>query len=78
MRIGGEQRYLWRAVDEQGQVNDILVQERRDAAAAKRFFRRLLGHAGAPPEQIVTDGLASYGAALLRLPEVDGVEHLRV
>jgi putative transposase len=78
VRIGGEQCYLWRAVDEQGQVIDILVQERRDADAAERFFRCLLGHTDAPPEQIVTDGLASYGAALPRLPELHGVEHLRV
>jgi putative transposase len=78
VRIGGEQRYLWRAVDEQGQVLDILVQERRDADAAERFFRRLLGHAGAPPEQIVTDGLTRYAAALQRLPELAEVEHLRV
>jgi len=45
-RIGGRQGYLWRAVDEHGQVLDVLVQERRDTTAAERFFRRLLGHAG--------------------------------
>jgi putative transposase len=78
VRIGGEQKYLWRAVDEHGQVLDILLQEHRDTEAAERFFRKLLGHAGAPPERIVTDRLASYGAALQRLPELDGVEHLRV
>ena len=78
VRIGGEQKYLWRAVDEHGQVLDILLQEQRDTDAAERFFRKLLGHAGAPPERIVTDRLASYGAALQRLPELDGVEHLRV
>lgn len=78
VRIGGEQKYLWRAVDEHGQVLDILLQEHRDTDAAVRFFRKLLGHAGEPPEQIVTDRLASYGAALQRLPELDGVEHLRV
>ena len=78
VRIGGEQKYLWRAVDEHGQVLDILLQEQRDTDAAERFFRKLLGHAGAPPEGIVTDRLASYGAALQRLPELSGVEHLRV
>jgi putative transposase len=78
VRIGGEQKYLWRAVDEHGQVLDILLQEQRDTDAAERFFRTLLGHAGAPPERIVTDRLGSYGAALQRLPELDGVEHLRV
>lgn len=78
VRIGGEQKYLWRAVDEHGQVLDILLQEQRDTDAAERFFRTLLGHAGAPPERIVTDRLGSYGAALQRLPEMKGVEHLRV
>ena len=78
VRIAGEQKYLWRAVDEHGQVLDILLQDHRDTDAAERFFRKLLGHAGAPPERIVTDRLASYGAALQRLPELDGVEHLRV
>jgi len=70
--------YLWRAVDEHGQVLDVLVQEHRDTAAAERFFRRLLGHTGGPPEQIVTDGLASYGAARARVPELADVAHLRV
>ena len=78
VRIGGEQKYLWRAVDEHGQVLDILLQDHRDTDAAERFFRTLLGHAGEPPEQIITDRLASYGAALQRLPELSGVEHLRV
>ena len=57
---------------------DILVQKHRDTAAAERFFRCLLGHAGGPPEQIVTDSLASYGAAKARLPELAAVEHRRV
>ena len=78
VRIGGEQKYLWRAVDGHGQVLDILLQDRRDTDAAECFFRTLLGHAGAPPERIVTDRLASYGAALQRLPERGGAEHLRV
>jgi putative transposase len=77
-RIGGEQVYLWRAVDEYGQVLDVLVQEHRDTDAAERFFRQLLGHAGGPPDQIVTDSLASYGAAKARLPELAAAEHLRV
>ena len=78
LKIRGEQVYLWRAVDEHGQVLDILVQEHRDADAAERFFRRLLDHAGGPPEQIRTDRLASYAAAKKRLPELDGVEHEQV
>ena len=77
-RVGGDKVYLWRAVGEHGQVPDVLVQEHRDAEAAERFFRQLLGHAGGPPDQIVTDGLASYGAAKARLPELAAVEHLRV
>ncbi len=77
-RVGGKQVYLWHAVDEHGQVLDVLVQAHRDTAAAGRFFRRLLGHAGGPPAAIVTDGLASYGAAKARLPELATVEHLRV
>ena len=43
LRINGEQHYLWRAVDQHGVVLDILVQDRRNAAAARRFFRHLLG-----------------------------------
>ena len=78
LKIRGEQLYLWRAVDEDGQVLDILVQEHRDADAAERFFRRLLDHAGGPPERIRTDKLASYAAAKKRLPELDGVEHEKV
>ncbi len=76
--MGGKQVYLWRAVDEHGQVLDVLVQAHRDTGAAERFFRRLLGHAGGPPDAIVTDSLASYGAAKARVPELAGVEHLRV
>lgn len=57
------QPYLWRAVDQNGNVLDILVQNRRDKAAARRFFRRLLKKTGAVPRVIVTDKLRSYGAA---------------
>ncbi len=78
LKIRGEQLYLWRAVDEDGQVLDILVQEHRDADAAERFFRCLLNHAGGPPERIRTDKLASYAAAKKRFPELEGVEHERV
>ena len=78
VRIGGEQKYLWRAVDEHSQMLDILLQDHRDTEAAERFFRTLLGHTGAAPERIITDRLASYGAALQRLPELSGVEHMRV
>jgi putative transposase len=63
IRIGGVQHYLWRAVDQHGVVLDILVQEKRDGAAAKRFFRRLLKGLHYRPERLITDGLRSYGVA---------------
>ncbi|MGW1902259.1 IS6 family transposase [Streptomyces hirsutus] len=63
VRINGEQKYLWRAVDQDGNVLDILVQNRRDKSAARRFFRRLLKTARTVPRVIVTDRLRSYGAA---------------
>ena len=53
--------YLWRAVDQNGVVLDILVQERRDGAAAKRFFKRLLQGLRYKPKRLITDGLRSYG-----------------
>jgi putative transposase len=71
IRIRGELLYLWRAVDQDGVVLDILVQARRNAAAAKRFFRRLLAGLRYTPKRIVTDGLRSYGTAHREvLPEV--------
>jgi putative transposase len=63
LRINGVLHYLWRAVDQHGVVLDILVQGRRNAAAAKRFFKRLLAGLKYKPTRIVTDGLRSYGAA---------------
>ncbi len=63
IKINGQVRYPWRAVDQDGMLLDILVQNRRDTAAAKRFFRRLLKNTGAVPRVIVTDQLRSYGAA---------------
>ena len=78
VRIGGKQVYLWRAVDEHGQVLDILVQEKRDADAAERFFRRLLQEAKELPERIITDKLGSYSAAKVKITELQKVEHLQV
>ena len=78
LRMNGRRVYLWRAIDEHGQVLDILVQERRDAAAAERFFRRLLARTGETPERIITDGLASYVAAKERIPELESVKHVHV
>ena len=78
LRMHGRRVYLWRAIDEHGQVLDILVQERRNAEAAERFFRRLLGQVEEPPEQIVTDKLASYAVAKRRIPALDTVKHVHV
>ena len=71
LRINGELHYLWRAVDQCGVVLDILVKDRHDTTAAKRFFKRLLHGLKNKPRRIVTDGLGSYGAAARDiLPEV--------
>ncbi len=78
LRMNGRRVYLWRAIDEHGQVLDILVQERRDAHAAERFFRRLLIHTGGAPERIVTDKLASYAAAKHRVAELEAAKHVCV
>ncbi|MBP5888597.1 IS6 family transposase [Streptomyces scabiei] len=66
IRINGRLQYLWRAVDQDGNVLDILVQNRRDKAVARRFFRRVMKKTGAVPRVIVTDRLRSYGAATAR------------
>ncbi len=61
--ICGERHYLWRAVDHDGDILDILVTRHRDKRAAKRFFRKVLKHQERPPLQLVTDKLRSYPAA---------------
>ncbi len=61
--IQGRQHYLWRAVDEDGDAIDILVQSRRDRWAAVRFFRKLLKGQGREPRRLITDKLRSYAAA---------------
>ena len=63
VKINGKQHYLWRAVDQEGEVIDVYLQSRRDGAAAKRFFKRLLRRQGGAPREIVTDKLRSYGVA---------------
>ena len=63
VKIDGKQHYLWRAVDQDGEVVDVFLQKRRDGAAAKRFFRRLLKKHQGEPRKIVTDKLRSYGVA---------------
>ena len=71
VRIGGKLHYLWRADDQRGVVLDILVQGRRSATAAKRFFKRLLHGLRYKPRRLVTDGLRSDGVAHREvLPEV--------
>jgi len=73
LTIRGQKHYLWRAVDQDGNVLDILVQSRRDKKAAKRFFRKLLKGLEYVPRVIITDKLKSYGAAKREL--LPGVEH---
>jgi putative transposase len=63
IQINGKQYYLWRAVDQDGEVVDVFLQAKRDGAAAKRFFKRLLRSKGHEPRKIVTDKLRSYGVA---------------
>jgi putative transposase len=71
LRINGVLHYLWRAVDQNGVVLDILVQDRRNATAAKRFLKRVLEGLQYRPKRIVTDGLRSYGVARREvLPDV--------
>ena len=61
--IGGRRLYLWRAVDDEGEVLDILVQSRRNKAAAVKLLRKLMKKLGFAPCLLVTDKLPSYGAA---------------
>lgn len=76
IKINGEQKYLWRAVDAGGNVLDILVRNRRDTAAAKRFFRRLMKKTRTVPRVVVTDKLRSYGAAHREvMPSVEHRSH---
>ena len=76
IRVNGERKYLWRAVDADGNVLDILVQNRRDTAAARRFFRRLLKKACSVPRVVVTDKLRSYSAAHREvMPSVEHRSH---
>ncbi|MCX4404814.1 IS6 family transposase [Streptomyces sp. NBC_01764] len=76
LKINGELKYVWRAVDQDGNVLDILVQNRRDKAAARRFFRRLMKKTGTVPRVVVTDKLRSYGAAHREvMPSVEHRSH---
>jgi putative transposase len=73
VRIRGKHHYLWRAVDQNGNVLDVLVQSRRNKKVAKHFFRKLLKGLRNVPRVIVTDKLGSYGAAKREI--LPGVEH---
>src|SRR5262247_250129 len=73
LTINGERHYLWRAVDQDDNVLDILVQSRRNKQAAKKFFRKLLKGLLYVPRVIITDKLKSYGAAKREM--LPGVEH---
>jgi putative transposase len=76
VKINGERKYLWRAVDQDGMVLDILVQSRRDKAAARRFLRRLMKKTRTVPRVIVTDRLRSHGAAHREvMPSVEHRSH---
>ena len=67
VRIAGKRMYLWRAVDHEGEVLDMLVQRRRDSRAALRLMRKLLKKQGFAPKLLVTDKLRSYASAFRRL-----------
>ena len=73
INIAGKKHWLWRAVDQDGFVLDVLVQSRRDKKAAKRLFRKLLKKQGRAPRVLVTDKLKSYAAAKREI--MPGVEH---
>jgi putative transposase len=73
LTINGEHHYLWRAVDQDGNVLDILVQSRRNKKAAKKFFRKLLKGLTYVPRVVITDKLKSYGAGKREI--LPGVEH---
>jgi putative transposase len=76
LKIKGKKHWLWRAVDRDGLVLDILVQERRNQDAAERFLRRVLGGEEVAPRVVVTDKLASYPPALKRvLPQTEHRRH---
>jgi transposase-like protein len=69
--IGGRRMYPWRAVDDEGEVLDLVMQRRRDTNAALKLLRRLLRNQPVEPISITTDGLGSYAAALKELELTD-------
>ena len=78
LSINGKLQYLWGAVDQDGEVLDILVQPRRNRQAAKKFFRKLLRRLQYVPRAIITDKLGSYAAAKAELlPKVRHIQDKR-
>ena len=73
VKISGQIYWLWRAVDDEGVVLDILIQKRRNTKAAKRLMKKLLKKSGIAPRVIITDKLKSYGAAFREMGL--GIEH---
>jgi putative transposase len=78
VHVSGEPYLLWRAVDQHGAEVDILLQKRRDKAAAKRFFQRLLAQYPNGPRKIITNQLRSYPAAKAEISALAGVKHVFV
>ena len=79
LKINGKTHYLWRAVDQDGNVLDILVQSRRNKAAAKKFFRKLLKGCEYVPRVLITDKLGSYESAKQEvMPSVEHRRHRRL
>jgi transposase-like protein len=64
VKVRGRHMYLWRAVDDEGEVLDMIIQHRRDTGAALKLLKRLIWSQKIVPEKVTTDGLKSYGAAL--------------
>lgn len=75
--LGVVTHWLWRAVNEHGEVLDVLLQKTRSKKAARRCLQRLLDEQDIP-ERIITDGLRSYGAAIRETPELTSTRHVRV
>jgi transposase-like protein len=76
VRIGGKKMYFWRAVDAEGEVLDVLVQDKRNTKAARKLMRKLLKRQRMAPDEWVTDKNPSYGAALRAL-KLTGAVHTR-
>src|SRR5688500_2164301 len=71
VKIGGRRMWMWRAVDDEGEMLDVLVQKRRNRHAAMKLLRKFLRNQGIHPQTITTDKLASYRAALQNLGLTD-------